>query len=631
MAEENLKTVETVDTRPFRKLVMTIGELPTSFIESMTYYELLAWFTNYLETVIIPTVNNNGEAVEELQQKYIELKANTEEEIEDFETSMTTLFNELKSFVDNYFDNLDVQEEINNKLDQMAEDGVLQEIVANYLNSQAVFGYDTVADMIQATNLQNGSYAHTRGYYNINDMGGASYAIKTTSTSLFAITLNNGLYAEPIMQESMNILQFGIRGSDAPYTPKIQAAIDSCNNLTFNKETYTINDFLTLHNNSHLDLNGANINFSVRYGFKNLKSTDTTLGYNGNSNITIENGKITGGSLALGHGKNITVKNIEFIDCLNDHWVEISGCQNVKIENNYFGGRPNASGGGFTSNNFSIINLDPMLAAAFPHYETDSASYDGTLCENIYILNNVMDPLSHIDSSITSCRTLDAHYEATEINNHKNVVVSGNTINGIGGYLNVAYHIDNLDFNNNVITPKSACPLLALGFTNYAKIHDNSFCLPLDSSNPSSPITIRANRPNLKISYHSNSYEHLPGTSSLAELYFENDSTYSFIKLDLVRAWTGTQAPAEDISFPLDYTKFNHMYLEIGTGGNLKCVDFKAYHTRFFQTGDTLRAPVIDGRIGLTLAAENKYTFVNTSTTDTGNNANLRVILVGVD
>ena len=73
MAENlNLKTVETVDTRPFRKLVMTIGELPTSFIESMTYYELLAWFTNYLETVIIPTVNNNGEAVEELQNLGIE-------------------------------------------------------------------------------------------------------------------------------------------------------------------------------------------------------------------------------------------------------------------------------------------------------------------------------------------------------------------------------------------------------------------------------------------------------------------------------------------------------------------------------------------------------------------------------
>lgn len=111
MAENlNLKTVNTVDTRPFKRLVMTIGELPTSFIESMTYYELLAWFVNYLETVIIPTVNNNAEATQELQ----------------------VLFTELKNFVDNYFDNLNVQEEINNKLDEMAEDGTLQGFFTGY-------------------------------------------------------------------------------------------------------------------------------------------------------------------------------------------------------------------------------------------------------------------------------------------------------------------------------------------------------------------------------------------------------------------------------------------------------------------------------------------------------------------
>ena len=38
-------------------------------------------------------------------------------------------FNNLKAYVDNYFDNLDVQEEINNKLDDMAKDGTLREIL----------------------------------------------------------------------------------------------------------------------------------------------------------------------------------------------------------------------------------------------------------------------------------------------------------------------------------------------------------------------------------------------------------------------------------------------------------------------------------------------------------------------
>ena len=110
---EELKTIETVDTSPFKHLVMTIGELPTSFVDSMTYYECLAWLVNFLETQVIPAVNNNGEAVEELQGLYIELK----------------------NYVDNYFDNLDVQDEIDNKLDDMVEAGTFDTII-----NQELFG-----------------------------------------------------------------------------------------------------------------------------------------------------------------------------------------------------------------------------------------------------------------------------------------------------------------------------------------------------------------------------------------------------------------------------------------------------------------------------------------------------------
>lgn len=49
-------------------------------------------------------------------------------------------FIELQNFVNNYFDNLDVQEEINNKLDEMIEDGSLQIILDNILNNS--FGFN---------------------------------------------------------------------------------------------------------------------------------------------------------------------------------------------------------------------------------------------------------------------------------------------------------------------------------------------------------------------------------------------------------------------------------------------------------------------------------------------------------
>lgn len=101
-----------VQTITFNMLPMTIGVLPSSYVDSMSYYETLLWLCNYLENTVIPAVNNNGEAVTELQNAYIQLH----------------------DYVEHYFDNLDVQTEINNKLDEMVEDGSLTEIIKSYID-----------------------------------------------------------------------------------------------------------------------------------------------------------------------------------------------------------------------------------------------------------------------------------------------------------------------------------------------------------------------------------------------------------------------------------------------------------------------------------------------------------------
>ena len=154
---ENIETIES----PFRRFVTTIGVFPTAFTDAMTYYECLAYLVKYIEDTVIPAVNENAEALEELQRYYTQLK----------------------SYVDNYFADLDVQEEINNKLDQMAEDGTLQEIVSSYIQANVTWTFDTVADMKSATNLVNGSYAQTLGFHSINDGGGAIYKITNTGTA----------------------------------------------------------------------------------------------------------------------------------------------------------------------------------------------------------------------------------------------------------------------------------------------------------------------------------------------------------------------------------------------------------------------------------------------------------------
>lgn len=100
--------------RPFTKFCCSIGNLPSSYMTSLSYEEQLLWFCDYLENTVIPTINNNEEAVQELQNLYIELK----------------------SYVDNYFENLDIQEKINNKLDIMSKNGELTRLLLPYLSEQ---------------------------------------------------------------------------------------------------------------------------------------------------------------------------------------------------------------------------------------------------------------------------------------------------------------------------------------------------------------------------------------------------------------------------------------------------------------------------------------------------------------
>lgn len=100
----------------------------------------------------------------------------------DSTNQLGTQVENLTDYVANYFENLDVQEEINNKLDEMAEGGQLEEIIAEYLNTQAVLGFNTVANMKSATNLINGGICKTLGETNRMDGNGAFYKIRTLTS-----------------------------------------------------------------------------------------------------------------------------------------------------------------------------------------------------------------------------------------------------------------------------------------------------------------------------------------------------------------------------------------------------------------------------------------------------------------
>lgn len=134
--------------------------LPAVYDDSLTYYELLCKLTYKLNEVIT-TQNTQVDAIKELQSLYVELK----------------------NYVDNYFTNLDVQTEINNKLDQMAESGQLTDIIAQYLNLAGVLAFNTVNELSKSENLVDGSIAKTLGTNSYNDGYGNYYKIRNISNT----------------------------------------------------------------------------------------------------------------------------------------------------------------------------------------------------------------------------------------------------------------------------------------------------------------------------------------------------------------------------------------------------------------------------------------------------------------
>ena len=94
--------------QPFRYWCQKV--LPLVYDDSLSYYELLCKVVDYL-----------NKAMEDVETLHGDV------------TSLHTAYTELQNYVNIYFSTLDVQEEINNKLDKMAESGVLGNILSQII------------------------------------------------------------------------------------------------------------------------------------------------------------------------------------------------------------------------------------------------------------------------------------------------------------------------------------------------------------------------------------------------------------------------------------------------------------------------------------------------------------------
>lgn len=145
--------------------------------------------------------------------------------------NVTNAFIELQNFVNNYFDNLDVQEEINNKLNEMVEDGTLQNLLMNFTSQMKV--YNSYNDLLlDKNNLQNNQKVKILGYYSVNDGGETEFYVTSTKNENNFIDLGNNLYLERIIKNcQVSIEQFGCIGdNETDNTTNLQNAINFAQN-----------------------------------------------------------------------------------------------------------------------------------------------------------------------------------------------------------------------------------------------------------------------------------------------------------------------------------------------------------------------------------------------------------------
>lgn len=278
----------------------------------------------WVETGLQPAFydKESGTVLQQVARMYAKMQ-----EVVKFVNKYIEEFHGLYTYVHDYFDNLDLQQEVNNKLDAMAEDGTLQEIIADYIQAKVAWTFDNVTDMKASTNLIDGSYAQTLGYSTANDGGAGLYKITDdvlTPDEGSVIDLGDGLFAQLIYGNEINVAQFGINNLSTSNLSNLVSFINAnnINKVVFNPISYNIDDTLNINTGDiTLDGNNCNITLGSTAGQKVIFNITSP-------NVTVKNFDIYGNEDAQDQwevsdyadicdrrpfaitGRNVTVKNV---------------------------------------------------------------------------------------------------------------------------------------------------------------------------------------------------------------------------------------------------------------------------------------------------------------------------------
>ena len=306
-------------------------------------------------------------------------------------------FDELHDYVHDYFDNLDVQEEIDHKLDEMVEDNTLQQIIASYLQTQII--YDTTLDMIaDADHLVDGVRVETLGYHSVDDNGDAFFVIKSTGTAdgYSVIDLGNGLYAHMIyLKDYVTPEMFGGYGDGTHNDVTALSYCVSCpidtivlNNTYLLSSTVTVSNKHTITGNGTIKLGESDFNAII------ITADNTVIdGINFTNPDNYAPSTLSSGD--IGDAIRIKANNCVVRNCNIDNYIagivfntvggSYSGCT---IENNKV--KIKGASTGYINDGICSLGADAIISGNFVTCEDTTSHARAGVCCDIAANNNIV-------------------------------------------------------------------------------------------------------------------------------------------------------------------------------------------------------------------------------------------------
>ena len=130
-------------------------------------------------------VNELCIALQELNTDYEQFKADVNSEIESFESDINADMQDLKNYVDEYFESLDIEQSIRDVLEEMTEDGTLEELLNQTVLANINSHLSTLDTEISGLTTRVGTLEtdNTTNKTNITNLTGRVGTLETDNTT----------------------------------------------------------------------------------------------------------------------------------------------------------------------------------------------------------------------------------------------------------------------------------------------------------------------------------------------------------------------------------------------------------------------------------------------------------------